>query len=136
MIQSEEAFPGLSLDVIKRLDDLKGMEADLRARGKDPSGLGPNIAALINAYRTRQLDWHPGLVTYWSNGIQICQPRPFHYQEFLQVNQLYNGHASFWVEGVSTQFPRCRRINSIVRDLLIFFLVSSFSHRALSRNSL
>ena len=122
LIQSEAAFPLLSLDVIKRLDDLKLMEADLRAGGNDPCGFGPNIAALINAYRTRQLDWHPGLVTYWSNGIQICQPRPFHYQECLQVNQLYNGHTGFWVEGVSAQSPRCKRINSIEKDLLFFFL--------------
>lgn len=102
MIESESAYPGLSMDVIRRLHDLKHMEKQLETRGKDPCGMLPNIRALITAYRTKQLEWTPGLVTYWSKGDRICQPRPFHYEEFLEINQAHDGHTDFWVEGVST----------------------------------
>jgi hypothetical protein len=83
MIQDESGSHGLSMDVIRRLDDLKDMRSQLHASGADPCGFDANIVALINAYRTHQLDWNPGLVTYWTNGNQICLPRPFHYEEFL-----------------------------------------------------
>jgi hypothetical protein len=76
------------------------MKKDLE-RGTDENKQIPNIKAILKAYRTLQLDWNSGLVTYWSNGVQICQPRPFDWDEFEAINLVYNGKEGFWTEGVS-----------------------------------
>ncbi|OKP10596.1 hypothetical protein PENSUB_3899 [Penicillium subrubescens] len=91
------------MDVIRRLDYLIEMGEQL-VNTPDPSGFIPNIKAIINAYRTRRLEWNEGLVTYWSKGKQLCEPRPFHYGEFLDVNKQHDGHNDFWVEGMQYLF--------------------------------
>ncbi|KAJ5159992.1 uncharacterized protein N7482_006996 [Penicillium canariense] len=111
MIEAESGSPGLSLSVIRRLDVLKDMERQLQAKlqateakeakKEEDRGHLSNIIAIMAAYRSRELEWNPGLVTYWSHGVQLCQPRPFHYEEFLRVNQEHNGHTGFWVEGLT-----------------------------------
>ncbi|KAJ5640183.1 uncharacterized protein N7484_008045, partial [Penicillium longicatenatum] len=40
-----------------------------------------------------------GLVTYWSHGDQLCQPRPFNWEEFDAINDAHEGYVGFWVEG-------------------------------------
>jgi hypothetical protein len=90
----------LSPEVIDRLHYLELMKKDLE-RGTDENKQIPNIKAILKAYRTLQLDWNSGLVTYWSNGVQICQPRPFDWDEFEAINLVYNGKEGFWTEGVS-----------------------------------
>lgn len=62
----------------------------------------PNVKAILNAYRTRKLDWYGhDLVTYWSYGKQLCEPRPLHWAEFEALASKHEGTKSFWVEGVS-----------------------------------
>ncbi|KAJ5573546.1 uncharacterized protein N7459_007973 [Penicillium hispanicum] len=89
---------GLRWAVIQRLYSLKQVQVSLEARG-DPNEQLPNVKAIIDAYRTRRLDWH-GLVTYWSKGKRLCEPRPFDSDEFDAINVKYDGRKSFWVEGL------------------------------------
>lgn len=95
-------FPGKSLEVAQRLNSLYIMKAGFLKEGDDYKQV-PNIEALIQAYESGELEWHRGLVTYWSYGKQLCKPRPLNFDEFLLVNRKYGGHESFWAEGVS--FP-------------------------------
>lgn len=83
----------------RRLDSLKAIHAFLENDG-DPFQLLSNCRAVIEAYRSGQLGWNPGLVTYWSNGKQLCQPRPFDWDEFEAINAKHNGHKDFWTEPV------------------------------------
>ncbi|CAG8948052.1 unnamed protein product [Penicillium salamii] len=60
----------------------------------------PNVKAILNAYRTRKLDWYGhNLVTYWSYGKQLCEPRPLHWAECEALASKHKGNKSFWVEG-------------------------------------
>lgn len=59
-----------------------------------------NVTAVENAYRSGTLDRTPGLVVYFSKGKQLCQPRPFVWEEFEALNKKYHGESSFWTEGV------------------------------------
>lgn len=69
-----------------------------------------NIQELINAYSSCRLDWREGVVTYWSNGYQLCQPRPFDWDEQEAMSrdhrQRHNRDDGFWVEGVSI-YQKC-----------------------------
>jgi hypothetical protein len=121
------------MDVIRRLDYLLEM-GDQLVKTPDPCGVIPNITAIIIAYRTRQLEWNEGLVTYWSKGKQLCEPRPFHYGEFLDVNKQHDGHNDFWVEGVSSRSLQSNQKSLIDPERLIRFSTSSFSHQDLRRN--
>lgn len=89
---------GLSWDVVQRLDTLEGILGHLRESG-DEFDQSANVEALIKAYRSGQLEW-TGLVTYWSKGVQLCQPRPFDWDEFEAINRKHKGSSAFWVEGV------------------------------------
>lgn len=60
----------------------------------------PNVNALIEAYQNGTLRSWPRLVTYWSRGRQLSQPRPFDWDEFEAINYDHNGEEGFWVEGV------------------------------------
>lgn len=91
----------LSLEVLQRLDALKSIEKDLDRDGDKLEQL-PNVKAVLQAYRTGSLKWHPGLVTYWSEGTQLCQPRPFDWDEFETINAAVKGNRSFWTERVSS----------------------------------
>ena len=90
--------PGLSWHVVERLDALEGILGWLRK--EDEFELIPNVESIMDKYRSGELEWIPGLVTYWFDGKQICQPRPFRWDEFDHINSQYNGEKGFWVEGV------------------------------------
>jgi hypothetical protein len=69
-----------------------------------------NIKSILEAYRTKSLPWVTGLVTYWAKGKQLCQPRPFNWDEFEAINAPNGGDKGFWVEGVSKRIkPSCRK---------------------------
>jgi hypothetical protein len=93
-------WKGLTWEVVQRLDSLKGIEQWLVDR-KDDLKLLETVAAIKKAYRSGTLAWNDGLVTYWSHGNQISQPRPFVWDEFRRITRMYDGHQGFWVEGVS-----------------------------------
>lgn len=96
-------FPGLSLKIVERLDVLQEMRGSMVAEGDEDDNVC-NVDAIIAAYKAGALGWNKGLVTYWSKGVQLCQPRPFDWEEFLVVNHKNDGSSSFWVEGVSRPF--------------------------------
>ena len=90
---------GLSWAVVLRLQTLQGSLTWLQSEN-DKYELVANVTNIMAAYRSGQLRWNPGLVTYWSKGVQLCQPRPFRWDEFDFINAKHDGHTSFMVEGV------------------------------------
>ncbi|KAJ5794026.1 hypothetical protein N7457_000625 [Penicillium paradoxum] len=101
--------------VVQRLTTLKGMLAWLKD-GNDKYNLAPNVVALIEAYRSGSLKWHDGLVSYFSNGKRISQPRRFIYEEFEEIAAKYNGQSGFWVEGLFGVKPRNLALNHMQTD--------------------
>lgn len=71
---------------------------------RDPQQKLVTIMALLDAYNTKKLEWTPGLVTYWQKGRQLCQPRPFDWDEYEAVQRENGDMWSFWVEGVKDFF--------------------------------
>ena len=103
---SQMRFPGseeLSWDTIQRVHQLEAMKAELAGTGDEYEQL-PNIEAIFEAYKSGTLDWNTGLITYWSNGVQICQPRRFDWDELAAINSHYEGHKGFWTEGILDSF--------------------------------
>lgn len=99
-------FPGseeLSWDTIQRVHQLEAMETELASAGDEYDRL-PNIEAILEAYKSGKLDWYTGLVTYWSKGSRICQPRPFDWDEFEAISSHYEDHKGLWTEGVIDSF--------------------------------
>ena len=70
-----EENPGLDWKVIQRIETLKEIDKWLEEDG-DKSKLRGNVKAVTDAYKAKKLEWTPGLVTYWSKGVQVSQPRP------------------------------------------------------------
>ncbi|KAJ5425036.1 hypothetical protein N7465_000106 [Penicillium sp. CMV-2018d] len=99
---------GLSWPVVQRLDTLQGTLEWLQ-KGNDEYELVANVTNIMAAYRAGQLRWIPGLVTYWSRGAQLCNPRPFRWDEFKIINAQYAGHTGFWVEGLDGPGPGAQR---------------------------
>ncbi|KAJ5766250.1 uncharacterized protein N7511_003866 [Penicillium nucicola] len=95
----EEEADDLSWDVVQRLDDLEHIRGWLEDDDDDEQLV--SVDALMKAYTIGDLEWNAGLVTYWSKGKQLCQPRPFQWSEFLAISTKHKGHVGFWVEGVS-----------------------------------
>jgi len=101
---------GLSAHAYSRIWELKKLAESMATGGKnaDPQKQSANINSLLHACRNGLLDWHEGLVTYWSNGQPLCRPRPFDYDECLAIAAANTPKGkelepeSFWVEGVST----------------------------------
>ncbi|KAJ5691537.1 hypothetical protein N7488_012272 [Penicillium malachiteum] len=87
----------LSESAIKRIASLRETELGLQEKGNTSQLV--NVQAILAAYRSKALDWTAGLVTYWSGGQQLCQPRPFSWDEFEVINDACNRSESFWVEG-------------------------------------
>ena len=98
MISSEP--PGLSWEVIQRLESLKFVQRGLE-EGEDAGEQLSNVNSIIAAYRSGQLQWHKGpIVTYWSRGVQLCEPKEFSWDDFERINKEHDGWKAFWVEGV------------------------------------
>ncbi|KAJ5591629.1 uncharacterized protein N7459_001998 [Penicillium hispanicum] len=101
MIASEPE--GLSLPVVERLHSLKRIQQGLER--KDKYGELCNVNSIIDAYRSGALGWNPGLVTYWTEGRQICQPRSFDWKEFDQIKKEVDNERSWWIEGLHGPGP-------------------------------
>lgn len=95
-------YPGVSWEVAQRLKTLKGIEEFVKGDG-DKFNMMSNVLAIRKAYLSGDLQWNKGLVTYWSNGNKLAEPRPFMWNEFLELNRAHNGDKGFWVEGVSAR---------------------------------
>ncbi|KAJ5158815.1 uncharacterized protein N7500_008466 [Penicillium coprophilum] len=100
-------FPGseeLSWEAIQRVHELESMKTDVAAAADQYEQL-PNIEAILEEYKSCELEWNIGLVTYWSRGVQICQPRRFDWDEFESINSHFNGDKGFWTEGLTGPEP-------------------------------
>ncbi|KAJ5365932.1 hypothetical protein N7517_008818 [Penicillium concentricum] len=98
-IALRESEPGNhSLEVLKRLEILRNMEVELQSL--DDFNQLPNVRALLKAYRGGTLHWNQEMVTYWSKGVQLCEPRPFNWDEFEVLNAHHSGRTGFWMEGL------------------------------------
>ncbi|KAJ5614298.1 hypothetical protein N7528_007952 [Penicillium herquei] len=101
-------YPGKSLNVAYRLETLhrcldyikKNPDEDAKYKQRK------NVKALIEAYNSGHLEWSPRLVTYWSHGKQLCQPRPFDWDEAFYINKKHEGWEGFWVEGLDQPEPQ------------------------------
>lgn len=118
---------GLSWEVVQRLHSLKGIETWLSDREDDVKLLS-TIKEIKDAYRSGKLGWNHGLVTYWSHGQQISQPRPFNWDEFTRINKMHDGNEGFWVEGVSKFSHTSRRALQSILDTLVNVLFSLQLH--------
>lgn len=87
---------GLSWKVITRIKNLEKIQEYLLKNGDLYNQL-VNVNALIEAYRSKKLDWD-GQVTYLSNGAPLARMK-FHWGDVHMYNDRCNGD-SFWVEGV------------------------------------
>ncbi|KAJ5699041.1 hypothetical protein N7462_001046 [Penicillium macrosclerotiorum] len=97
LIKRVKAPPHSSWDVVERIDRLHQIQEEIEKQGDGYEQI-PNVRSILTAYQSGELDW-TGLVTYWSHGNQISQPRPFDWDEFEAINKKYEGSKSFWVEG-------------------------------------
>ncbi|OQD94474.1 hypothetical protein PENVUL_c140G05631 [Penicillium vulpinum] len=94
-----ESEPGnYSLEALRRLEILRNMEVELQS--SDRFNQLHNVRALLQAYRGGMLHWNEGLVTYWFVGVQLCEPRPFNWDEFEVLNAHHSGKTGFWMEGL------------------------------------
>jgi hypothetical protein len=98
MIDSEPT--GLSYEIVQRLHALKLIKDHLETKG-DPDVQLPNVRALLKAYRAGELKWSEGMVTYWSNGLQLNTPTKFNRELHEQMTLENDATKSWWVEGVS-----------------------------------
>lgn len=55
----------------------------------------------MTAYRQHKLEWNDGLVTYWVEDRQLCEPRPFDWDELDQIKEKHAKNTSIWIEGAS-----------------------------------
>lgn len=101
----------LDWDVILRLDTLDSIRTALQENG-DPHKQLDNVEAIIDLYQDGTLKI-TRYVTYWSRGHQLCQPRPFRWDEFYVLNRQFRGEGHFWVEGVSLE-SRLTRLCALV----------------------
>ena len=93
---------GLDAAVIQRLHTLKKLLAYLKEK-KDPHEQIPNVEAIMEVYRSGDLEWYgDGRVTYWSHGYIIGNVRQFDWDEYLKLSEKHKGYKGFWVEGVSS----------------------------------
>ena len=102
MLLSETAVrepEGLGWPVYQRLTDLGRMQKSLE-EGGDKFEQIANVKTIIKAYKSKKLGW-AGLITYWSKGKKLCEPRPFDWDEFEAINSRHDGSKGFWTEGVS-----------------------------------
>lgn len=102
---------GLSWKVITRIKTLEQIQGHLLKNGDLYSQL-VNVVALIDAYRSKKLDWD-GQVTYLSKGAPLARKK-FHWDDVHTFNDRCKGD-SFWVEGV-----RCFTLIQLMNKLTWF----------------
>ncbi|KAJ5591559.1 uncharacterized protein N7459_001928 [Penicillium hispanicum] len=123
---------GRSQAVVSRLKVLGRIIGDLQQEDED--GQLVNATAIKAAYEDGSLDWNTGLVTYWSKGERISEPRPFDSEEFMVINKKYGGTESFWVEGLQGPGPVKQmvvqsQVGRMKPDATDFGVVMSFALR-------
>ncbi|KAJ6084577.1 hypothetical protein N7486_011377 [Penicillium sp. IBT 16267x] len=90
-------YPGLDWLVIQRIKTLQEID-DWLEESEDKYKLRGNVKAVTDTYKSRKLTWTPGLVTYWSKGVQVSEPRPWNIDENAAIAKHFGGDEDFWVE--------------------------------------
>lgn len=55
----------------------------------------------MKAYRSRKLETEQGMVTYWADGVQLCELRPFTWDEFHEFADRYGADQNkLWPEQI------------------------------------
>ncbi|KAJ5702859.1 hypothetical protein N7488_010407 [Penicillium malachiteum] len=99
--ERKQQYPGLEWDVVKRLESLVFLEEWFdKEKDSDEYEQLVNVKALIKAYKSKTLEFTPGLVTYWWGGVQHSQPRPHKWDEYFALWRESGAGKSFWVEGL------------------------------------
>ena len=97
IIKSEKE--GLSLETVARIKNLEFIKQHLET--KDEWGQLGNLNGILNAYRSGEVTWTGGLVTYWSDGkCLVDHPIDFEWDDVDKYNAISGDHV-LWVEGVS-----------------------------------
>ncbi|KAJ5358668.1 uncharacterized protein N7496_011081 [Penicillium cataractarum] len=100
-------YPGLSWNVVNRIIQLQGVAKHLEGRhqaGREGEyERFQTVLAIKKAYQEGDLDLHEGLVTYWSKGRRLCEPRPYEYAEMMAINGRHGKEGGFWVEEMTIQ---------------------------------
>lgn len=98
--EAQALAPGRSFDVAQRVFYLYEILEHLVKNGDEVEQI-PNAKAIISAYKAGDLEWSTdGKVTYWHKGVQICEPKDWDIDDFVEVSKIAEGKG-FWVEGVS-----------------------------------
>lgn len=93
-------WPGLTLATAKRVEGLESLVAHIEKR-RDPGRILLNLMTIKEAYKAKEMEYEPGLVTYWSRGVQVGGPAQFSLEDFLKhCRENGGGGKAFWVEGV------------------------------------
>ncbi|OQE08686.1 hypothetical protein PENVUL_c009G03706 [Penicillium vulpinum] len=88
------------------------------------------VKTIMEQYRSGELDWHPDFITYWHAGVQLCLPRPFHWEEYRYIHDKYQGHGGFWVEGIFGLGPGISKTSMVCQpDPLLNATMVRFSLR-------
>ncbi|KAJ5732019.1 hypothetical protein N7493_003500 [Penicillium malachiteum] len=99
--ERKQQYPGLEWDVVKRLESLVFIKEWFEEeKDRDEYEQLVNVKALIKAYKSKTLEFTPGLVTYWWGGVQRSQPRPHKWDEYFALWRESGSGNSFWVEGL------------------------------------
>jgi hypothetical protein len=99
MIASEPA--GLDWQTVQRLDSLKAIEKSIiESDVGDEHGQLPNIRALMKAYSIQDMMFIRGMMSYWTNGVQVGSPQPWDHKRHETLLAAHETHRGFWVEGV------------------------------------
>ncbi|KAJ6023772.1 hypothetical protein N7540_004569 [Penicillium herquei] len=96
--------PGVNWTVRVRIDTLKRIETSLMNDG-DPDEQLLNVRAIIEAYRSKKLEWKPLQVTYWARGEIYKGPEEFDSKKLARYLEDLAHPKSWWVEGCDGPGP-------------------------------
>lgn len=67
----------------------------------DPAEILPSLKIIKESYKAKEMEYKPGLVTYWYKGVQLGEPTEFYIEDYLKhCSENGGGGKAFWVEGV------------------------------------
>lgn len=91
---------GLGTKVYQRLDSLKKTYRYFEEISANHPQL-KNLRAVLEAYRSKKLEVRPNMMTYWAEGVQLCNYRPWDWDEFGEFADTHGAEEQkLWPEQV------------------------------------
>ena len=91
---------GLGTKVYQRLDSLKKTYRYFEEISANHPQL-KNLRAVLEAYRSKKLEVRPNMMTYWAEGVQLCDYRPWDWDEFGEFADTHGAEEQkLWPEQV------------------------------------